>query len=362
MVAAPSTSSGEIFRVVLLCVLWYGISSGNNVVGKVVLTHFPFPLTVTMVQLFSITVLSGPAFAIWGIRPYLDLPWTKYMTSIVPLACGKFVSSLMSHVSLWKVPVSYAHTVKATMPLFTVVLSRIILKEKHSCTVYLSLLPIIAGVMVATVTEISFDAMGLVCALISTVGFALQNIYTKKVIRDTKLHYLRLLHTFARLALTFFIPVWLLVDVRSFARGPALFPQGDAMFVLLLLFLDGALSFCQNLVAFTVLNLVSPLTYSVCNATKRISVITVSLLLLHNPVTLLNVLGMLTAVLGVLCYNKAKYDANKAEHAAEAKLPTSTRDLNPLLESLNHRPKVANGVNGGGLHLFTPYHDKPTGV
>lgn len=110
MVAAPSTSSGEIFRVVLLCVLWYGISSGNNVVGKVVLTHFPFPLTVTMVQLFSITVLSGPAFAIWGIRPYLDLPWTKYMTSIVPLACGKFVSSLMSHVSLWKVPVSYAHT------------------------------------------------------------------------------------------------------------------------------------------------------------------------------------------------------------------------------------------------------------
>ncbi|CAN7944494.1 unnamed protein product [Ixodes pacificus] len=183
-----------------------------------------------------------------------------------------------------------------------------------------------------------------------------------QVIRDTKLHYLRLLHTFARLALTFFIPVWLLVDVRSFVRGPTLFPQGDAMFVLLLLFLDGALSFCQNLVAFTVLNLVSPLTYSVCNATKRISVIAVSLLLLHNPVTPLNVLGMLTAVLGVLCYNKAKYDANKAERAAEAKLPTSTRDLNPLLESLNHRPKVANGVNGGGLHLFTPYHDKPTGL
>ncbi|CAN7937370.1 unnamed protein product [Ixodes hexagonus] len=357
-----SGASGEVLRVVLLCALWYCISSGNNVVGKVVLNHFPYPLTVTMVQLFSITVYSGPAFAIWGIRPYLDLPWTKYMTCIVPLACGKFVSSLMSHVSLWKVPVSYAHTVKATMPLFTVVLSRIILKEKHSYTVYMSLLPIIVGVMVATVTEISFDIVGLISALISTIGFSLQNIYTKKVIRDTKLHYLRLLHTFARLALIFFIPLWLVFDVRRFARGPALFPQGDAMFVLLLLFVDGALSFGQNLVAFTVLNMVSPLTYSVCNATKRISVITVSLLMLHNPVTPLNVMGMLTAVLGVLCYNKAKYDANKAERAAEAKLPTSMKDLNPLLEGVNHRPKVANGTNGGTLHLFTPYHDKLTGL
>lgn len=104
----------ELLTTVGLCLLWYVVSSSSNVVVKALLTDFPYPTTVTMVQLTTITLLSGPVFNFWGVRKTSStlITWKYYFKLIVPLALGKFLGNVLSHVSIWKVPVSYAHTGK----------------------------------------------------------------------------------------------------------------------------------------------------------------------------------------------------------------------------------------------------------
>lgn len=358
--AVDNKQTRETLTVVGLCLLLYIVSSSNNVIGKLLLSDFPFPMTVTMVQLTSISLYSGPFFRLLGVRRFVDISWRYYFKIIVPLALGKFLASVLNHVSLWKISVSYAHTVKATMPLFTVVLSRIIMGEKQTGKVYLSLVPIIVGVAIATLTELSFDMAGLISTLTATLGLSLQNIFSKKVLHDSGMHHLRLLHILGRLALCMFLPVWLYFDCAAVLSHPNLF-KGGSYRTLILLWADGGLNWLQNVLAFSVMSLVSPLTYAVASASKRLFVIGISLFILGNPVTSVNVIGMMMAVFGVLLYNKAKYDARQAEKKqtvlpmSQQQRPQSHKGYVSLPSSPHHNLNYLERSSNGNVSLMRPY-------
>lgn len=329
-------------------------------------------MTLTMAQLASIAIYSGPMLTLLGVRRASScsaFTWKYYGTIILPLAFAKFASSVMAHISIWKVPVSYAHTVKATMPFFTVIMSRVLIGDRYSWRVYCSLLPIIIGVGIATVSEVSFDIMGLSSALLATAGFSVMNIFSKKVLKETGVHHLRLLCTLGRIACFMFLPVWLLVDCKQ-VISDLTNENSISSSILFLLVIDGVLHWMQNILAFTIIKMVAPLTYAVANVTKRISIISVSLLLLQNHVTSSNVCGMVMAIGGVFYYNKVKYEENKMKTSLPTHKPIH-KPQNPLLWNANATNSVkfvspikkheyTNSQGGGSFDTFNGYTNHNT--
>lgn len=99
-----------VLKLILVCMMWYISSASGNVIGKLVLNEFPYPMTMTMVQLASAALYLGPILKLLGVPTTVEINRRYYIIMILPLAFGKFISSVSSHVSIWKVSVSYAHT------------------------------------------------------------------------------------------------------------------------------------------------------------------------------------------------------------------------------------------------------------
>ncbi|XP_033115160.1 solute carrier family 35 member E1-like [Anneissia japonica] len=327
--------------IVFLCSIWYTSSSGQNVINKRLLGYFPYPITISMVHMLCVALFLGPVLRLRKVEKLKIHDKHRFLMLVFPLAFGKFFASISSHLSIANVSVSFAHTVKAMMPIFTVILSRIIVNEKASKRVYLALATIIFGVLIATVTELTFNVIGGTFALIATITFSLQNVYTKKAIGDLYIHHLRLLLILGQLASLMLLPIWMYVDLTRIYNNKVLIETLNWPKTLLLLFLSGLLNFTQNIFAFSVISLISPLSYSIANATKRIVIITSSLIFLRNPVTPMNVFGMGTAIIGVLAYNKAKYD----DRCNKQMLPVYTSDAD-LVHMKAYRTREAIFSNG----------------
>ena len=90
----------------------------------------------------------------------------------------------------------------------TVLAARAILGEDHSKSVLMSLVPIVLGTTLCTFHEAGFEVRGFAAALGSTLIFVLQNIYSKKLFKDHRLHHLTLLMTTSSISTVLLFPVW----------------------------------------------------------------------------------------------------------------------------------------------------------
>lgn len=70
------------------------------------------PAIDSQVHLIAINCFLGPILTLLDVKGAPHITRKYYIRRILPLALGKLFASVSSHISIWRVPVSYAHTSK----------------------------------------------------------------------------------------------------------------------------------------------------------------------------------------------------------------------------------------------------------
>ncbi|XP_038708718.1 phosphoenolpyruvate/phosphate translocator 1, chloroplastic-like [Tripterygium wilfordii] len=307
--AAEGEKSGslvETLQLGLLIGLWYLFTVLFSIYNKQVLKVYPFPVTVTMFQFAIGTVL---VTLMWTLNLYKRPKVSgAQLAAILPLAVAHTLGNLFTIMSLGKVAVSFTHTIKAMEPFFSVVLSAMFLGEIPTPWVVGSLLPIVGGVALASVTEASFNWYGFWAAMASNLTNQSRNVLSKKVMvkKEESVDDITLFSIITIMSLFLIAPVAIFMEGVKFT--PAyLQSAGFNVNQVCTRALLAALCFhAYQQVAYMLLQRVSPVTHSVTNCLKRVVIIVSSILFFRTPVSPISSLGTGVAIAGVFLYSRVK--------------------------------------------------------
>jgi solute carrier family 35 protein E1 len=353
--------------------MWYWSSALTNTSSKTILTAFDKPATLTIIQFAFVSswclllswlasIFPSLRTSIPALKHPIRYPSRDVIMTTMPLAFFQIAGHLLSSTATSKIPVSLVHTIKGLSPLFTVLAYRFIYDIRYPRATYISLIPLTLGVMLACSGKQAFSGhfMGIMCALLSTVIFVTQNIVSKRLFNEAKiaedagyghqtrkLDKLNLLFYSAAMAFIVTCPIWfwsegfgILTDFLwdgsvDLTQTPNSFDHGR---LTLEFIFNGTFHFGQNILAFVLLSMVSPVTYSVASLIKRVFVIVVAILWFRSPTTNTQAVGIALTFLGLYLYDRSS-EKNKADQRARSM--TETRTEQPILP-LNTK------------HAFTP--------
>ncbi|XP_020588057.1 phosphoenolpyruvate/phosphate translocator 1, chloroplastic-like [Phalaenopsis equestris] len=303
----------QTVELVVLIVLWYIFNIFFNIYNKQILKVYPFPATISAFQFAFGSIF---IFIMWSTnvckRPKIS---TSQLSTILLLAIAHTLGNLFTNMSLGKVAVSFTHTVKAMEPFFSVLFSALFLGELPSIWIISSLVPIVSGVALASLTEASFNWTGFWSAMASNVTNQSRNVLSKKLMAENE-ETLDNISLFSIITImSFFLTVPATLFLEGFKFTPAyLQPTGLSLREFYVrCFLSGFCFHAYQQVAYIILARVSPVTHSVSNCVKRVVIIVSSVIFFKTPVSPMNSLGTAVALAGVFLYSRLTRIKPKAE-------------------------------------------------
>jgi len=278
-----------------------------TVYNKAVLGNFAFPWLLTSLHTGT-TALGCYVLMQRGHVKITKLSQRENLTLLL-FSLLFTVNIAISNVSLAMVSVPFHQILRSATPIFAVFIYRFYFNRSYSNATYISLIPVIFGVVLVTYGDYYFTVLGFALTTLGVLLAALKTIASNRLMTgNLKLPPLELLLRMSPLA-----------AIQSFLYAAGTGELGRFVVFIsdgklppsssLALVGNGVLACLLNISSFQTNKLAGALTITVCGNIKQCLTVIVGILLFDVRVSVLNGLGMLITLAGAAVYSKVELDS-----------------------------------------------------
>ncbi|KAG2693094.1 hypothetical protein I3760_08G082000 [Carya illinoinensis] len=259
---------------------------------------FSFATTLTGFH-FAVTALVGLVSNATGFSASKHVPmWELLWFSIVAnmSITGMNLSLMLNSVGFYQIS-------KLSMIPVVCVMEWILHSKRYSREVKMSVVVVVIGVGVCTVTDVKVNAKGFICACVAVLSTSLQQITIGSLQKKYSIGSFELLSKTAPIQAVSLLLFGPFIDYYLSGKFIIYYQMSSGAILFILLSCSLAV-FC-NVSQYLCIGRFSAVSFQVLGHMKTVCVLTLGWLLFDSMMTMKNIMGMFIAVLGMIIYSWA---------------------------------------------------------
>ncbi len=295
-----SKTTKDRIEMSLYIIVWFVMSTAYNIQNKIRLNMINLPWFQSTISLFTGSVM---VLLMWLTKLRKSPKMNKQvLQGYFPIAACHALGHVAAVMSVSCGAVSFTQIVKAAEPVFTCVLSSIILGAYITRRTLFSLFVIVFGVSLASMSELSFSWLSFTTAMLSNLAFGSRNIFSRMALNKPKGENMNAGNLFGVLTIMSFLialPFAIVFEGKYVATKLSISAIKVSM-------LTGLYFYIYNEAAMLALKHMNPVTHAVTNTLKRIVILISCIVFFNTPLTTNGVFGSIIALYGSYIYSISK--------------------------------------------------------
>ncbi|CAN1240265.1 UDP-galactose transporter 1, partial [Linum grandiflorum] len=297
---------------------------------------FKFPLSVSCVHFICSSIGAYIAIKVLKIKPLIVVDPEDLWRRIFPMSFVFCINIVLGNVSLRYIPVSFMQTIKSFTPATTVILQWLIWRKYFDWRIWASLVPIVGGILLTSITELSFNVFGFSAALLGCLATSTKTILAESLLHGYKFDSINTVYYMAPFATMILgIPAMLLEGngvLDWFQTHETIYSS------LVIILLSGVLAFCLNFSIFYVIHSTTAVTFNVAGNLKVAVAVLVSWMIFRNPISAMNAVGCAITLVGCTFYGYVRHLlSQQPPPPGTPRTPRTPRSMMELLPLVNEK-------------------------